>query len=38
MTNLITPKQFLDAFETQWREDASKNTDRKKVFAHLLMF
>ena len=32
MTNLITPKQFLNAFETQWNEDATDNSKRKQAF------
>lgn len=34
MTNLITPKQFLNAFETLWNEDASNNSKRKQAFRH----
>lgn len=30
MTNLITPKQFLDTFETQWDEDATDNNSKRK--------
>ena len=34
MTNLITPKQFLNAFETLWNEDASDDSKRKQAFRH----
>ena len=34
MTTLITPKQFLNAFETLWNEDAFDNSKRKQAFQH----
>ena len=34
MTNLITPSQFLSAFERQWHEDSTEYNRRKEAFAY----